>query len=82
MVGKPSWYRQPSRGVNFAAARTRAVRGDIRYRNVPEAMVGSYFSTFHGGNSAEWGPQRDSFVRFDAFRIGMSLRAVVGPAAK
>lgn len=58
-------------------------RDDIRYRNVHGAMVDVfYFSTFHGGSSADWGPQRDSFTRFDAFRIGMSLRAVAGPVAK
>ncbi len=58
-------------------------RSDIRYRNVPGAMVDVfYFSTFHGGSSADWGPQRDSFARFDAFVIGTTFRAVAGPAAK
>lgn len=58
-------------------------RDDIRYRNVSAARVDTfYFSTFHGGGSPDWAPQRDSFARFDAFRIGTTLRAVAGPAAK
>ena len=58
-------------------------RDDIRYRNVSGAQVDTfYFSTFHGGNSADWAPRRDSFARFDDFRIGASLRAVDGEATQ
>ncbi|MEH6548813.1 MAG: polysaccharide lyase [Pseudomonadales bacterium] len=28
-----------------------------------------YFSTFHGGNSSEWGPLTDSFIQFDDFLV-------------
>lgn len=28
-----------------------------------------YFSTFHGGNTDDWGPKQDSFARFDDFLI-------------
>ncbi|MEP0367034.1 MAG: polysaccharide lyase [Cyclobacteriaceae bacterium] len=28
-----------------------------------------YFSTFHGGATADWAPQTDSYIRFDNFRI-------------
>lgn len=57
-------------------------RDDLRYRNVAEAQVDIfYFSTFHGGNSADWAPQRDSFARFARFRIGTTKPAVVPNSA-
>jgi hypothetical protein len=28
-----------------------------------------YFSTFHGGNTSDWAPARDSFARFDDFLV-------------
>ena len=45
-------------------------RNDIRFRNVEGARVDHfYFSTFHGGHTADWAPSRDCYVCFDSFRI-------------
>jgi hypothetical protein len=76
------WYRVTERvRVNAPAARDGHVqvwvdgkpvleRSDIRYRTVEGAMVDHfYFSTFHGGNSPDWGPTADSVACFDHFRI-------------
>ena len=53
-------------------------RDDLRFRNVAGAQVDIfYFSTFHGGNTPDWAPQRDSFARFDRFRIGATKESVV-----
>lgn len=32
---------------------------------------GVYFSTFHGGNTPDWGPRNDSFVQFAAFTVSL-----------
>ncbi len=43
---------------------------DIVYRTVENdagKIGGIYFSTFHGGNTADWGPVRDSYIRFGSF---------------
>ena len=40
---------------------------DMRFRDVDNdfgKIGGIYFSTFHGGNTADWGPLHDSFVQF------------------
>jgi len=45
-------------------------RDDVRFRLGQAGLVDSfYFSTFHGGNTARWGPDRDCFVWFDEFEI-------------
>ena len=46
------------------------LRTDIRFRKGEQAPADHfYFSTFHGGGSADWAPKQDSFVRFDNIRI-------------
>lgn len=35
-----------------------------------------YFSTFHGGNTPEWGPLSDSVIHFDDFKVGTTLESV------
>ncbi|MDU0355078.1 hypothetical protein RS130_15270 [Paraglaciecola aquimarina] len=48
----------------------RLDRNNIRFRGQPTALIDSfYFSTFHGGNSAEWGPKTNSSAYFDNFII-------------
>jgi hypothetical protein len=45
---------------------------DIRFWNVKNdfgPVGGIYFSTFHGGNSADWAPQKDSHAQFDGFVV-------------
>lgn len=45
-------------------------RTDLRFRDVSDlALDHFYFSTFFGGNSAEWGPTRDEHVDFANFRV-------------
>ncbi|MEZ4702693.1 MAG: discoidin domain-containing protein [Rhodothermales bacterium] len=47
------------------------LRTDIRYRNNDQAPVDHFFfSTFHGGNTPEWAPDRTSYAYFDDIRIG------------
>lgn len=36
-----------------------------------------YFSTFHGGNTPDWGPQRDSHIWYDDIRVGSSADDVL-----
>ncbi|MBL9083255.1 MAG: hypothetical protein JNK76_15685 [Planctomycetales bacterium] len=53
-------------------------RTDIRYRLGGRGPIDSfYFSTFHGGNSADWAPQNDSFARFDDFSLERTRPAFV-----
>jgi len=53
-------------------------RSDIRYRTVEGAQVDHfYFSTFHGGNSPDWGPTADSFACFDQFRVFETAEGVL-----
>jgi hypothetical protein len=41
-------------------------RKDIRFRGQKQALIDTfYFSTFHGGNTAKWGPKNDSYALFD-----------------
>lgn len=43
---------------------------DMRFRTVDNknGLVGGIcFSTFHGGNTADWSPRRDSFMQYDGF---------------
>ena len=52
---------------------------DVTYRTVDNEngrVGGFYFSTFHGGNTADWGPHVDSYAQFDGFvlateRVGL-----------
>ena len=46
-------------------------RSDIRFRLGEKALIDSFFfSTFHGGATAEWAPRADSFAFFGDFTIG------------
>lgn len=48
--------------------RKSLVKNDIRFRIGDQGRIDSiYFSTFHGGNSKDWGPRVDCFVQFDNF---------------
>lgn len=43
---------------------------DMRFWNMENdfgPVGGIYFSTFHGGNSADWAPRKDSYAQFDGF---------------
>jgi hypothetical protein len=43
---------------------------DMRFWNVENDLGpvgGIFFSTFHGGNSADWAPRKDSYAQFDGF---------------
>ena len=43
---------------------------DMRFRNIENnygRIGGIYFSTFHGGNSPDWGPHNDSYMQFADF---------------
>lgn len=45
---------------------------DMHFRDVENTnglIGGFYFSTFHGGNTDEWGPLNDSFAQFDNFVV-------------
>lgn len=45
-------------------------RNNIQYRGQQNALIDTfYFSTFHGGNTAKWGPKNDSIALFDNFKI-------------
>jgi hypothetical protein len=58
-------------------------RTDLRLRSGTKAPVDSfYFSTFHGGSSADWAPQSDSLACFDDFLIASSEREALNPARK
>lgn len=53
--------------------RLALARNDVRYRLAGRGPIDSfYFSTFHGGNSADWAPQNDSFARFDDLSLERS----------
>ena len=42
----------------------------VRYRLAPLGEIDSfYFSTFHGGNTEDWAPKKDSFIYFDNFKV-------------
>lgn len=45
---------------------------DVLYRTVDNdagRIGGFYFSTFHGGNTPDWGPENDSYAQFDGFVV-------------
>ncbi|WP_158968872.1 polysaccharide lyase [Paraglaciecola sp. L3A3] len=45
-------------------------KNDIQFRGQDNALIDSfYFSTFHGGNTARWGPKNRSVAYFDNFII-------------
>lgn len=55
---------------------------DISYRTVDNAagkIGGIYFSSFHGGNTPDWGPSVTSYARFDGFVAALHR---VGPIDK
>lgn len=42
----------------------------VRYRIAPLGEIDTfYFSTFHGGNTADWAPKNDSYIYYDNFKI-------------
>ncbi len=42
----------------------------VRYRLAPLGDIDSfYFSTFHGGNTADWAPKNDSYCFYDDFKV-------------
>ena len=46
---------------------------NIRFRLGDQGMIDTfYFSTFHGGATADWAPQNDSYSRFDKFTVSTS----------
>lgn len=46
---------------------------DVRYRIEPLGPINSfYFSTFHGGNTQDWAPEKDSYIYFDDFKVSVS----------
>lgn len=48
-------------------------RDDIRFRLGDKGRIDSfYFSTFHGGNTPDWAPKRDSSAGFRNFTISQS----------
>lgn len=49
----------------------------IQFVNNGDKVNALYFSTFHGGSSAEWAPVVDSYIWFDDFVISTSLSDVV-----
>ncbi len=43
---------------------------NVRYRLAPLGDIDSfYFSTFHGGNTADWAPKHDSYIYYDNFKV-------------
>jgi len=43
---------------------------NVRYRLAPLGEIDTfYFSTFHGGNTADWAPLKDSYIYFDNFKV-------------
>lgn len=45
----------------------------VRYRLHPLGDIDTfYFSTFHGGNTADWAPKNDSYVFYDKFEVTKS----------
>ncbi len=58
------------------------LRTNIRFRNNNQAPVDHFFfSTFYGGNTPEWAPDRDGYVYFDNFRIGTNKDDIIPDAA-
>ena len=52
---------------------------DVTYRtvdNLAGKIGGIYVSTFHGGNTPDWGPSVTSYARFDGFVAGLNR---IGP---
>lgn len=42
----------------------------VRYRLAPLGLIDTfYFSTFHGGNTPDWSPKKDSYIYFDDFKV-------------
>lgn len=54
---------------------TLSVEG-LRFVTNGDQVDQLFFSTFHGGNDAQWAPQRDSYIRFDDFKVGTTYDAV------
>lgn len=50
---------------------------EIRFVSNGDKVNALYFSTFHGGSSAEWAPVVDSYIWFDDVVISTSLSDVV-----
>lgn len=49
-------------------------RSDLRYRTGEKGLIDSvYFSTFHGGNSEAWAPDRPCVAFFDDFHVSLNL---------
>jgi hypothetical protein len=47
----------------------------VRYRVAPLGEIDTfYFSTFHGGNTADWAPKNDSFISYDNFKITAPIK--------
>lgn len=45
----------------------------VRFRLAPLGQIDSfYFSTFHGGNTDDWGPKNDSYIYFDKFKVSVN----------
>lgn len=43
---------------------------EVRYRIAPLGEIDTfYFSTFHGGNTADWAPKNDSYIYYDNFKV-------------
>ncbi len=43
---------------------------EVRYRLAPLGEIDTfYFSTFHGGNTEDWAPKKDSYIYFDDFKV-------------
>jgi hypothetical protein len=54
-------------------------RDTLRFRIGEKGVVDSfYFSTFHGGNTADWAPQVDCFALFDNFVIDQTIPDYLG----
>ncbi|GAB5558560.1 MAG: hypothetical protein SynsKO_02070 [Synoicihabitans sp.] len=49
---------------------------EIRFVNNGDLVDTLYFSTFHGGNTPDWGPRHDSVIHFDDFKIGLTKASV------
>ena len=56
-------------------------RSDIRFRIGDQGLIDSlYFSTFHGGNTPEWGPGLDCHAYFDQFVVSRKPLVPDAPA--
>ncbi len=53
-------------------------RRNIRYRSDDQAFGVDtfYFSTFYGGNDPSWAPSKDTFIRYDDFKISTGISGV------